>query len=363
MAGLLHRTSTLALLAATAACSSAQDIQVSVNGRPLGPDGTLAQEVNGRIMVPLREVLEQLGAHYGWDSASRTVTASRGGKSIRLSLGTGTVEVDGRAIPQDVSAVMLGGRVMVPPRFLAQTFGGAVTWDSVARQVRITTEVEPDPPTTVRAASRPFVRPRSSPSPRARRPASTVPLTSSLAFMREYAVIPVTLETPLSSRLARPGDLVSAAVEFGLYDSRLPRGTRFRGAVREVVPARDGRNGAVSVHFTEILFPDGTRQQVNAHPQPLDLASVQALDGSLVAKAGGRRRSMFVGSGASARLARADLLPSSLLRVFLDPSAARPGLSDANGGDVNVPPGFRLGVRLDRQISFDPGSNSEDDDG
>src|SRR5688572_1795277 len=130
------------LLAATVvACSAAgaQRITVALNGNPVIFNGTQPQEVNGRVMVPLRGVLEQMGAHVKWDSTTRTVTAIKADTLIRLSLDQNRAEVNGKTIPLDVPAMLISGRTMVPLRFVAESLGGAVTWDAPARVVRIAT--------------------------------------------------------------------------------------------------------------------------------------------------------------------------------------------------------------------------------
>src|SRR5437870_1465524 len=65
-----------------------EDIEVRVNGEPVHFVGTGPQEYRGRVLVPLRGVLEKLGAYVGWDAATRTVIATRGDMSIRLPIGS-----------------------------------------------------------------------------------------------------------------------------------------------------------------------------------------------------------------------------------------------------------------------------------
>jgi hypothetical protein len=119
--------------------SFAQKIAVAVNGQTVRFDGTQPQEVNGRVMVPLRGVLEQLGAKVLWDPELRTATAMRENRVIRLKVDSATAEVDGRPITLDVPAMLMTGRVMVPLRFMAESLGGAVTWDAEQRMVRVAT--------------------------------------------------------------------------------------------------------------------------------------------------------------------------------------------------------------------------------
>ena len=119
--------------------SEYQDIRVVLNGTPLVMD-VPPQLVGGRTLLPLRAVAEALGAEVNWDSTNRIVTAIRDGTTIILPLGSTTVTVNGQAVTIDVPATIVGGRTLVPLRFVAESFGIDVNWDGATRTVTITTE-------------------------------------------------------------------------------------------------------------------------------------------------------------------------------------------------------------------------------
>lgn len=62
-----------ALFAVAAAAFAQGHITIVVNGRPIATD-VPPQNVNGRVMVPIRFVAEALGANVGWDGNTQTVT-------------------------------------------------------------------------------------------------------------------------------------------------------------------------------------------------------------------------------------------------------------------------------------------------
>src|SRR5438105_8455620 len=109
---------TLCIVGATA---QAQRIRVQVNNSPVTFRDTQPQEVRGRVMVPLRGVLEQMGAFVDWDAATRTVIANRGSTDIRLPLGRRITTVGGRSVTLDVPAMSINGRTMVPLRFVGES--------------------------------------------------------------------------------------------------------------------------------------------------------------------------------------------------------------------------------------------------
>ena len=126
----------LALALLTLGAPAAQEISVTVDGRPLGFDQPPVMR-EGRILVPLRGIFEALGAEVEWDAAARTVRARSGESSVALPLGSRTATVDGRPVTLDAPAATVAGRTMVPLRFVAEALGAEVRWEGAARQVTI----------------------------------------------------------------------------------------------------------------------------------------------------------------------------------------------------------------------------------
>jgi len=61
-----------------------------------------------------------------------------GTTSIVLRIGAMSATVDGVAKPLTVPATILGGRTMIPVRFVAENLGCTVGWNALARTVTIT---------------------------------------------------------------------------------------------------------------------------------------------------------------------------------------------------------------------------------
>src|SRR5437763_1304335 len=67
-----------ALLLLAYSCAFAQDIRVTVNGDPVAFSGTGPMQLNGRVLVPVRGVLEKLGANVEWVPSTQSVIAENG---------------------------------------------------------------------------------------------------------------------------------------------------------------------------------------------------------------------------------------------------------------------------------------------
>ena len=120
--------------------ASAREIGVEVNGAPVSFGDQEPIIEGARVMVPLRGVMERLGARVAWDGSERSVTTTRDGDIIKLVVGNPTAQVNGAAATLDTPPLIRGGRTLIPLRFLAEAVGAEVQWESAHRLVRISLE-------------------------------------------------------------------------------------------------------------------------------------------------------------------------------------------------------------------------------
>jgi len=83
---------------------------------------------NGRLLVPVRDVAEWLGAEVEWSEATRSVTLARTGTLAVLQVDYPTAWVNGHEQHLDVPPRLIGGRVRVPLRFVAEVMGAQVNY-------------------------------------------------------------------------------------------------------------------------------------------------------------------------------------------------------------------------------------------
>ncbi|MDQ0114899.1 copper amine oxidase N-terminal domain-containing protein [Paenibacillus harenae] len=97
---------------------------------------------SGRVLVPFRPIAEGLGVDVSWDSKTKQVTAQYESpfksKIVTIPVNGKTATVDGAIVSLDVPAKIINGRIMVPIRFLTQSFGAKVNWNSKSREIDIT---------------------------------------------------------------------------------------------------------------------------------------------------------------------------------------------------------------------------------
>lgn len=128
--------SALTLLSSSA---FAQEIIVRINGNSVPFADTHPQKVEGRVLVPIRGVLEEIGADISWNEATQTVKAKMGDRDIQLQLGSRTAFVNGKTVSLRVPAMRIGGSTMVPLRFISEALGASVEWSEPSQMVSITT--------------------------------------------------------------------------------------------------------------------------------------------------------------------------------------------------------------------------------
>lgn len=86
--------------------------------------------VKGRSLLPMRTLFESLGATIDWNQKTKTVTAKKDQTTIVLTIGEKKAKVNGKIIQIDVPAQVIEGSTYVPVRFVTESLGAKVEWDS-----------------------------------------------------------------------------------------------------------------------------------------------------------------------------------------------------------------------------------------
>ena len=137
-------------------------IHVTIDGVPVNfPDQTPVI-VDGRTLVPVRGVFEDLGFDVSWNENTRMATLRRivsisGDSSdvpvrfteeIFITIGSDAFQYNSTLIntPQnhvlDVPAQIINGRTMLPIRAVLESVGYSVEWNTFTRMISITSDVD-----------------------------------------------------------------------------------------------------------------------------------------------------------------------------------------------------------------------------
>jgi hypothetical protein len=118
---------------------------ITVNGtpKPIDASGTTPVIVGGRTLLPIRAIAEALGGTIGWNATTRTVTISVDVNTLELVIGNRMATVNGAKVAIDAAnativPVIVGGRTMLPVRFVGEQLGGVVEWNQATRTATLT---------------------------------------------------------------------------------------------------------------------------------------------------------------------------------------------------------------------------------
>ena len=105
---------------------------IEFNGNILGFDVPPVIE-DGSTLVPMRFLLEQMGADVEWDGKTQTATATIDNKAVTFSIDNVNARINNKPAKMDVPARLVNGKTMVPLRFLSENMGYDVDWDADSR--------------------------------------------------------------------------------------------------------------------------------------------------------------------------------------------------------------------------------------
>ena len=113
-------------------------ITMKVNGKYIKTDAEPFLN-EGLTYVPIRFVSEALNAdNVEWEESNKSVTISDDNRVIILNVGKDTATVNGKKIKIAGTVKFAKARTYVPVRFVAETMGAKVSWDSGTYTVDIT---------------------------------------------------------------------------------------------------------------------------------------------------------------------------------------------------------------------------------
>ena len=113
------------------------NIAVKLNGQTLSFD-VPPQLINGRTMVPMRAIFENLGATVNWEQSTQTVTSVKGTTTIRLTIGVPNIVINGSTKSLDTAPCVINERTLVPVRAVSEAFNLNVDWNGATNTVIIT---------------------------------------------------------------------------------------------------------------------------------------------------------------------------------------------------------------------------------
>ena len=117
---------------------ASDEITVLIDGQPVQFADQEAVIVDGRTLVPVRGVFEQLGFVVNWNPQTQQATLSGDDAVIIITIGSNVFTTNGTSYTLDVSAQTIGGRTMLPLRLVLESVAMSLDWISETFTVVIT---------------------------------------------------------------------------------------------------------------------------------------------------------------------------------------------------------------------------------
>jgi hypothetical protein len=93
--------------------------------------------VQGRTLVPLRSIAEDMGATVEWSQKDSMVQILLDSVLIEMKIGKMMAIINGKSRYMDVPPILYKGTTMIPLRYIAETLGGKVGWNAEKRHITI----------------------------------------------------------------------------------------------------------------------------------------------------------------------------------------------------------------------------------
>jgi len=121
---------------------SNETVNIVLNGEELTFDVS-PQIIDNRTLVPIRGILEALGANVDWDNYTQTITATKDDTVITMQINNVIMLINGEESVLDVPPQLVNDRTLAPVRAAAESLNASVEWNNDTRTVVITTATPP----------------------------------------------------------------------------------------------------------------------------------------------------------------------------------------------------------------------------
>lgn len=123
------------------ALADTSEIHILYNDTVVEYEDVKPVNTDGRVMIPFRAALENMGAKVDYNDSNRLVTATKGETTISFTLMDDTIYIDNNGtkstITMDVPMIIVEDRTLVPIRFMSNAFGMQVGWNGDTETVII----------------------------------------------------------------------------------------------------------------------------------------------------------------------------------------------------------------------------------
>lgn len=116
---------------------AAKEVKIEIDGKAMVPKDMPAVIIDGRTMLPMRQIAQELGCEVNWNEAAKQIYVMRGSDIIVFTVDSKTGYENGKKFTMDVPATIVNDRTMLPVRALADALHLNIKWNDPNRIVSI----------------------------------------------------------------------------------------------------------------------------------------------------------------------------------------------------------------------------------
>lgn len=116
---------------------AAKEVKIEIDGKEMVPKDMPAVIIDGRTMLPMRQIAQELGCEVNWNEAAQQIYVMRGSDIIVFTVNSKAGYENGKEFTMDVPATIVNDRTMLPVRALADALHLNIKWDDPNRTVII----------------------------------------------------------------------------------------------------------------------------------------------------------------------------------------------------------------------------------
>lgn len=116
---------------------AAKEVKIEIDGKEMVPKDMPAVIIDGRTMLPMRQIAQKLGCEVNWNEAAQQIYVMQGSDIIVFTVNSKAGYENGKEFTMDVPATIVNDRTMLPVRALADALHLNIKWDDPNRTVII----------------------------------------------------------------------------------------------------------------------------------------------------------------------------------------------------------------------------------
>lgn len=119
----------------TTAYAAEKPVGVWIDGTEIKLGNSNPVVEKGTTLVPMRPLLEKLNVNMNWNKKTQTVTGTKNGLALSLTIGSTMATVNGEKKKLEVAPKTINNVTYVPVRFIGETIGYKVEWNAAQRTI------------------------------------------------------------------------------------------------------------------------------------------------------------------------------------------------------------------------------------